>query len=199
MKRRVYNVAQVAQHSQLILDLEWSNAIASHLMLRLGRMRLQDHVLWEELASVVRSMSLQLFLCEQIAFSGVHKHWDVINLILGTTCDYCLESGETRKLQNNQPDAQVLKPSEAWAIQVVQLSGLIISVAHKVSQNSLLSRGAVERSLCSLAGFSKVLSRQRRHLDQISFRHPTKINVIDDRSAVCPDCGHPYADTGAEG
>jgi hypothetical protein len=162
-------------------------------------MRLQDHVLWEELASVVRSMSSQLFLCEQIAFSGVHKHWDVINLILGTACDYCLESGETRKLQNNQPDAEVLIPSEAWAIQVVQLSGLIISVAHNVSQNSLLSRGAAERSLCSLEAFSKVLSRQRRHLDQISFRQPTKINVIDDRSPVCPDCGRPYTDTAAEG
>jgi len=27
---------------------------------------------------------------------------------------------------------------------------------------------------------------------------PTKINIIHDRSAVCPDCGHPYTATATD-
>jgi hypothetical protein len=161
-------------------------------------MRLQDHqfkALCEELESLTRSMTLQIFLCEQIAGSGVHKHYDVINVIIGTTCDYCLESGKTRELQNSESDSDVLIPSQAWAIQVERLSGLIMSVAHNVSQKSFLPRRTVEQSLRSLAGLSKLLSRQRRHLEQISVPQPTKINVIEDRSAVCRDCGRPYTVT----
>ena len=201
MKRRVYSAAQVAQHTQLILDLQKSNAMASHLMLRLGRMRLQHHrfkALCEEITSLARSMTLQIFLCEQIASSGGHEHYDVINVILGTTCDYCLESGMTRRLQNNEPHSEVLIPSQAWAIQVERLSGLMISVAHNVSQTFFSPRRTVEQSLRSLAGLSKVLSRQRRHLERISVRQSTEIKVIEDLSAVCPDCGRPYTATAME-
>ena len=194
MKCRVYTSAQVAQHTQLILDLQQSNARASHLMLRLGRMPLQHHrfkALCEDLTSLERSMTLQIFLCEQIVDSGLHKHYDVINVVFHATCDYCLESGKPRKLQDNNPHLEVLISSPAWAIQVERLYGLMISVAHNVSQTSCPPR-RVEQALRSLSGLSKVLSRQRRHLQQISVRLPTKIKVIHDRSTVCPDCGHPY-------
>jgi len=191
LKRRVYSAAQVAQHTQLILDVQKSNAIASHLLLRIGRVRSQPQftALCAELTSLERSMTLQMFLCEQIAGNG-RKHYDIIILTFGTTCDYCLENGETRKLENNEPHSETLIPSRAWAIQLERLFGLMISVAHNVSQSSFSPRRSVEQSLRSLAGLSKVLSRQRLHLEQISVRRPTEIKVIEDRSAVCPDCGH---------
>ena len=199
MKRRIYTSAQVTQHAQLILDLQKSNALASHLVLQLGRMRLQHHrfkALCDQLASLVRSMTLQMFLCEQVAGSGVHEHYDAINLVFGTTCDYCLESGRTGK--NNEPHAEALIPTQAWAIQVERLSELTTSVAHNVSQTSFAPRRTVEQSLRSLAGLSKVLSRQRRHMEHISVPQPTKINVIEDHSTVCPDCGHPYTATATD-
>ncbi len=164
-------------------------------------MRLQHHLfkaLCEDLTALERSMTLQIFLCEQIAGSGVHKHYDVINVILGTTCDYCLESGKARKPKNNEADSEVLIPSQAWAIQVERLSGLMISVAHSVSQTSFSPRRTVETSLRCLAGLSKVLSRQRRHLEQISVGRPTAIKVIEDRSTVCPDCERPYTATASD-
>jgi hypothetical protein len=152
----------------------------------------QFKALCAELTSLARSMTLQMFFCEQIAGSGIQESYDVINVIFGTTCDYCLESGKTRKLQNNASPSEVLIPSQAWAIQVERLSGLMILVAHNVSQTSFSQRCTVEQSLRSLASLGKALSRQRRHMEQISVRQPTKINVIEDRSDVCPDCGHPY-------
>ena len=163
-------------------------------MLRLGRMPLQHHrfkPLCEELTSLERSMTLQIFLCEQLADSGVHNHYDVIDLNLGTTCDYCLESGKTPILQNNNPHSEVLTSSPAWPIQVERLAGLMISVAHNVFRHSFSSR-SLEQLLRSLAGLSKVLSRQRRHMEHISVGQPTKININYDLSDVCPDCGHSY-------
>jgi hypothetical protein len=198
---RVYISAQVAQHLQLTEDLQKSNARASHLMLRLGRMPLQHHrfkALCEDLTSLERSMTLQIFLCEQLADSRAHKRYDVINVILGTTCDYCLESGKTPKLQNNTPHSEVLTASPAWPIQVERLSGLMISLAHNVSQTSFSPRRTVEQSLRSLARLSTVLSRQRRHMEHISVPQPTKINFIEDHSTVCPDCGHPYTATATD-
>ncbi len=201
LTHRIHSAAQVAQHAQLMVNLQKSNAFASHLMLRLCRMRLQHHqvkALCEELTCLTRSMTLQMFLCEQIANSGIHKHYDIINVIIGTTCDYCLESGKTRKLQSSEPHSGGLIPSQAWTIQVEGLSALIIPVAHNVSQTSSLPRHTVEQSLRALAGLSKLLSRQRRHLEQISAPQTTKINVIQDRGAVCPDCGRPYTATATD-
>jgi hypothetical protein len=191
----MYSAARVAQHTQLAQDLQKSNARASHIILRLGGMRLQHHQfksLCEEFVSLVRLMTLQIFLCEQVAGSGVREHYDVINVILGTTCDYCLENGKTRKLQNNEPQLKVLRPNQAWAIQVEGLSELMISVARNVSEASFLPKRTVEQSIRSLAVLSKVLSRQRRHLEQFSVRRPTEIRVIGKRSDVCPDCGQPH-------
>ncbi len=163
-------------------------------------MCLQHHrfdALSGELTSLARSMTLQIFLCEQIADSGVHKHYGVINVILDTTCDYCLENGKPRNPQNNEPPSGLLIPSPAWAIQVEQLFQLMTSVAHDVSESSL-PRRSVERSLRSIAGLSKILSRQRRHMQRISVRRPTEMNVIDDCSPACPDCGHRYEVTNTE-
>jgi hypothetical protein len=137
-------------------------------------------------------MTLQMFLCEQIADSGAQKHYDVINVIIGTTCDHCLENGKTRNPQNKESQAGLPISSQAWAIQVEQLFGLTLSVAHNVSQSSFSPRRSVELSLRSMAGLSKVLLRQQRHMQQISVRRPTEIKVVYDRSAACPDCGHPY-------
>ena len=156
MKRRVYSAAQVAQHAQFILDVQKSNAVASHLVLRLGPVRShpQFKALCAELSSLARSMTLQMSFCEQIVGSSVHEYYDVINVILGTTCDYCLESGKTRKVQSNKTHSEVLTPSQAWAIQVERLSGLTISVAHNVSQTSFLPE--TDRcSVASLAGRSE--------------------------------------------
>jgi hypothetical protein len=178
-----------------------SNARASHVMLRLGRMDLQQHhfrSLFEELISVVNVMTLQIFLCEQVADSGVHKHYDIINAVLGTTCDFCLENG-TSKLQKNDPELNVMRPNHAWAIQVDGLSELMISVARDVSHAfSFLPKRSVEQSIRSLSVLSKALARQRRHLEQFSVRRPTEIIVIVDQSDVCPDCAHPYTEMATE-
>jgi hypothetical protein len=170
-------------------------------MLRLSRMPLQHHrfkALCQELTSLGRSMTLQLSLCEQIADRGVHKHYAIINVILRTTCDYCLESGNTRKLHNGNSDSEVLISSPAWAFQVEQLSGLMISLAHKVSQTSFSPSRSVEPLLRSLAGLSTALSRQRRHMEHTSVCQRTEMNVIVDNSTVCPDCGHPYTATATD-
>jgi hypothetical protein len=201
MKNGVYSAAQVAQHAELGSDLQKGNAHAAHILLRLGRMPLQLHrfnALCEELTSLGRSMTLQMFLCEQIADSGRGRHYDVINVIFGTTCDRCLESGKAQ-LRTNRPQAEVLTSSQAWAIQVERLVGLMILVAHKISQTSSSPRRSVEPALRSFAGLSKLLSRQRRHLQHISVQRPTEINVIEDRGAVCPDCQHPYPPCATDG
>jgi hypothetical protein len=201
LRGRVYSAAQVSQHTQLILDLQKTNARASHLVLRLGRMCSQPHrftALVDELNSLVRWMTPQIFLCEQVMGSGVHKRYDVINVILGNTCDHCLESGTTRQRQTNEPHLEELSSSQAWRIQVEELSGLTILVAHSVAQISFSPRRTVDQSLRSLAALSKILSRQRRHMEQISVRQPTAIRVIDDRSAACPDCQRPYRAPGTD-
>src|SRR5579864_2917324 len=168
--------------------------MATHLMLRLGRRPLQPHrltVLVDELNSLVHSISSQIFLCEQIASRGAHEHYDVIKVNLGTTCDHCLENGKTRNLQDDETEPAVLIPSPAWAIQVEQLSSLTISIAHRVSQTSSSPRCNVKSSLRAFAALTKVLSRQRRHMEQMSVRRPTEIEVAEDLSAVCRDCGRP--------
>lgn len=186
-RRRIYTPAQVAQHTQLMLDLQKNNARTSHLLLRLGRVPLQHHrfeALCEEFTSLERSMTLQIFLCEQIVDSGAHQHYDVVNIMFGC-CDDCLK-------KKNDPNAEALIPTETWAIQVEQLSGLMASVAHYVSEASCSQRCSVEQSLSCLAGLSKVLSRQRRHLQQITIQQPTKLRPIHSYGIRCPDCGRPY-------
>jgi hypothetical protein len=193
---RIYSAAQVAQHTQLTLDLQKSNARASHLILRLGRMRLQAHrfeALCDALISLERAMTLQIFLCEEIVKSGVHERYDRINVIFGTTCDFCLENGITRKVQNNELQSGILLSNQAWAIQVAQLFALMISVAHKAFQTSMSPARSIAKSVRCLVGLSKVLSRQERHLKQLSVRRPTQISVIEAPSAVCPDCARPCA------
>lgn len=192
MKSQVYTSAQIAQHTQLSLDLQKSNAAASHILLQLGRMSLQHNrfkALSDELASLVRSMTLQIYWCEQIAGSWVREHPEAEVTVFGVACDVCFKSGLTRTHQINKPYETALEPNEAWAIQVEGLFGLTISVAHKVSQTSFPSRRKVEQSLCSLAPLSKVLLRQRRHLHQISVPQPPKITVIELPSSVCGVCG----------
>jgi len=191
LKGRIYSADQVAQHGELMRDMQHSNSLASHLVLRLGRKPLQGHVfksLCKELRSLARSMTLQIFLCEQIADSGLHKHYDRIDVTLGTTCDFCLENGQAQRPQNHDAGSLKLMPNQACALQLHHLSRLITTVAHGVSHASLPMASNAEHLLCSLAALSQALSRQRRHMELISVRQPTEIKIEFDLRDVCPDC-----------
>ena len=146
--------AEIAQRA--LQDLQKNNARASHLILRLLQMPLQHprfKALCEELTPLERSMMLQTCLCEQIVDSSVQEDY-VIQVIFGTTCDYCLKSGRTRELQDNKPNSEAQMWSPAWAIQIEQLSVLTTSVVHKISQASFLPRRTVEQ-FASLIGASE--------------------------------------------
>jgi len=150
------------------------------------------NALCAELTSLACSISLQMFLCEQILDAGARQHYKAIDVNLGTVCDFCFESGKKPKRQNNHAHSKVLTAGPTLAIQVEGLSQLVMSVAHNVAQTSFSPTRTVEQSLRCLAVLSKVLSRQRRYMAQISVPQPTAIRINYDMSDVCRDCGHPY-------
>ena len=193
---RAYTEYQVAQHNILVLDIQKNNARISNALLRLVRIsprHPQFTSLCQEIATLVSVISLQISVCEDIARNNSHETYDKIELIVGLLCDFCLESGKRRDGQKHYQRSAVLEPSKAWAMQVERSDALTKSVTHNVLRSCSYKEPTLEASLRSLADLSKVICRQLRHIDQISWRGRPEINVVVDRSTVCPECSRPYA------
>ena len=198
MKRKArgtYTRAQVEQHTELSLDLQRTNARASHLLLRLARLRPSNphfKSLCAELASVAELLTLDISFCEGIANNHVSQPFQRIVLTLHTTCVFCEENPVLNYSKKHDDTFGPLTITPTWAVQLTSLTWLMTRIRQDIFGHSPSPPPETKKFVSCLNGLYTAIQRQRRHLERIGTQERPDIAVRFDSSEVCRRCGRRY-------
>jgi len=193
--RGTYTRAQVEQHTELSLDLQRTNARASHLLLRLARLRPSNphfKSLCAELASVAELLTLDISFCEGIANNHVSQPFQRIVLTLHTTCVFCEENPVLNSSKKHDDIFGPLTITPTWAVQLTSLTWLMTRIRQDIFGNSPSPPRETKQLIRCLNELYTAIQRQRRHLERIGTQERPDIAVRFDSSEVCRRCGRRY-------
>jgi hypothetical protein len=193
--RGTYTLAQVEQHTDVGLHLQRTNARASHLLLRLARLR-PSHPrfksLCAELASVAELLTLDTSFCEGIANNHLSEPFQRIVLTLHTTCVFCEENPVLNSSKKHDDTFGPLTITPTWAVQLTSLTWLMTRIRQDIFGNSPSPPPETEKFIRCLNGLYTAIQRQRRHLARIGTQKRPEMAVRFDSSEVCGRCGQRY-------
>lgn len=132
-----FTKAQLQQHKQWGNQMQRANALAAQALLTLRRFRpgqKRYECVCTDLANVVRRMNFLIGGCEQLALSGFRKQFSRINVIFGTTCEHCEETGGSAHRNSNQGDIGTLEADPAWGVLVEFLLFEVTLAMHRMSE-----------------------------------------------------------------
>jgi hypothetical protein len=189
-----FTKAQLQQHKQWGNQIQRANALAAQALLTLRRFRpgqKRYECVCTDLATAVCRMNFLIGCCEQIALSGFRKQFSRINVILGTTCEHCEETGRSADRNSNQGDIGTLEADPAWGVLVEFLLFEVTLAIHRIVGGECSSLSEFEEFPVGLHDLTKALLRQRRHLARMGSARAPEIVVTYDDAEVCSECGHP--------
>jgi hypothetical protein len=192
--RETYTRAQVEQHTELSLHLQHTNARATHLVLRLARLRpSHPHFksLCAELAFLAELITLDISLCEGIA-NNVSQPFQRIIVTFQTACDFCEENPDLNSPEKDAEYLGFMTTSSTWGIQLDSLTRLIMRICHDISGNSPYPARETKKFIRCVNVLYTAVQRQSRHLARIGAQNTPGIEVRSDSSEVCPRCGQTY-------
>jgi hypothetical protein len=193
--RTTYTSADVEQHTKLSLHLQRTNARASHLLLRLARLRPsnpQFKSLCTELASVAELLILDISFCEGIANNHIAQSIQRIIVTLHTTCAFCEENPLLNSSKKHDEHFGPLTTSPTWADQLNSLTWLMTRIRQDIVGNSPSPARETKKLIRCLNELYTAIQRQRRHLERIAAHKRPEIEVRFDPCEVCPGCGQKY-------
>jgi|SRR5579863_9142769 len=190
-----FTTAQLRQHKQLGDRLQITNVFAAQALLTLRRLRpggKQCENVYATLVHIVRQMDFLIASCEQLATSGFRPQVSRINVILGTTCGHCEETGRSAKRSSGRENLGSLEADPAWGILVENLLVQATLAIQGTVGSKCFSSSDCEGPRC-LQNLTKTLLRQQRYLARMGGARIPEIAVMYDDAEVCPECGNPYA------
>ena len=190
-----YTSDQVEQHSELSLHLQGINARASHLLLRLARLRPSNpefNSLCTELASVAELLALHISFCEGIASNHISRSYEYIIVTLHTICAFCEEDPVVNSSKKHDKHLGPLRTSSTWAIQLNSLTLLMTRIRQDIFDNSPSPARETKKLIRCLNELYTAVQRQGRHLARIAAHKTPEIMVMFDPSEVCLRCGQRY-------
>jgi hypothetical protein len=193
--RGTYTRAQLEQHTELSLHLQRTNARASHLLLRLARLRPGNphfKSLCAELASVAELLTLDTSFCEGIANNHALQPFQRIVLTLHTTCTFCEENPVLNSSKKHDKTFGSLTIAPTWAVQLTSLTWLMTRIRQDIFCNSPSPPPEMKKFIRCLNGLYTAIQRQRRHLARIGTQKRPEMAVRFDDSEVCGRCGRRY-------
>jgi hypothetical protein len=193
--RRTYSSAEVEQHTKLSLHLQRTNACASHLLLRLARLRTSNphfKSLCEELVSVAELLTLDISFCEGIANNHIAQSIQRIIVTLHTTCAFCEENPVLNSSKKHNKTFGPLTTGPTWAVQLNSLTWLMTRIRQDIFGNSPSPPRETKQLIRCLNELYTAIQRQRRHLERIGTQERPDIAVRFDSSEVCRRCGRRY-------
>lgn len=202
MRRRFHAIQwtpeQLQQHKMLEHQLQRAHATAAQALIRLARLHpahVQYGAACNELVDVVHSISLLIVCCDAIKASGFRPKYEVVNVVFGDVCDYCLANPKSR-----QPDdGNSLEPDPGLGIQVETLLRLTALTAFHNAEQLCPSPHNLWKCSRYLADLNNTLLREQRYLRSLDRWPVPELRVTRDFSEICQDCGHPFKKTPLRG